>query len=121
MPDVGARLLKPKDFQHDEDCSRLAVSLTGFALGVSADEILMAGRGTPGISFARQVAMYLSHVALGMSLARVARAFNRDRSTVAHGCHIVEDRRDDPDFDTWIEQLENGLRSVIPLHSRNAA
>jgi len=88
---------------------------------VSAEDILQPGRGTPAVSFARQVAMYLSHVALGMSLARVARAFERDRSTVAHGCHIVEDRRDDPDFDQWIEQLEDGLRSVIPLHSKSVA
>lgn len=113
--------MKPKQIQHDADCSRLAVSLTGFALGVSAEDILQPGRGTPAVSFARQVAMYLSHVALGMSLARVARAFERDRSTVAHGCHIVEDRRDDPDFDQWIEQLEDGLRSVIPLHSKSVA
>ncbi|MEO0465426.1 MAG: helix-turn-helix domain-containing protein [Pseudomonadota bacterium] len=113
--------MKPKDIQHDEDCSRLATSLTGFALGLASEDILVPGRGTPAISFARQVAMYLSHVALGMSLARVARAFDRDRSTVAHACHIVEDRRDDPDFDMWIEQLEDGLRSVIPLHAKNAA
>ena len=113
--------MKRKQIQHDEDCARLAVSLTAFALGVPGDDILQVGRGTPAVSFARQVAMYLSHVALGMSLARVARAFERDRSTVAHGCHIVEDRRDDPDFDVWIEQLEDGLRSVIPLHAENAA
>lgn len=113
--------MKRKQIQHDEDCSRLAVSLTAFALGVSSEDILQTGRGTPAVSFARQVAMYLSHVALGMSLARVARAFERDRSTVAHGCHIVEDRRDDPDFDVWIEQLEDGLRSVIPLHGDRAA
>jgi chromosomal replication initiation ATPase DnaA len=65
--------------------------------------------------------MYLCHVALGMSLSRIARAFDKDRSTVAHGCHQVEDRREDPDFDIWIEQLEDGLRSVSPLHASHAA
>jgi chromosomal replication initiation ATPase DnaA len=49
-----------------------------------------------------------------MSLARVAIAFDRDRSTVAHACHIIEDRRDDPEFDAWIESLEDALRETPP-------
>ncbi|MEL6662222.1 MAG: helix-turn-helix domain-containing protein [Pseudomonadota bacterium] len=105
----------------DEDNARLAVSLTAFALGQRAEDILAEGRGRPAVSFARHVAMYLCHVAMNMSLARVARAFEKDRSTVAHGCHQVENRRDDPDFDQWIEQLEDGLRSVATLHASHAA
>lgn len=105
----------------DEDGAHLAASLTAYALGLRSDTILASGRGSPSQSFGRQVAMYLCHVGLGMSLARVARAFDRDRSTVAHGCHAIEDRRDDPDFDAWLEQVEDGLRSVIPLHHARAA
>lgn len=105
----------------DEDSARLAVSLAAFALGQRAEEILSGGRGRPAVSFARHVSMYLCHVALGMSLARVARSFEKDRSTVAYGCQQVENRRDDPDFDQWIEQLEDGLRSVSSLHASRAA
>jgi hypothetical protein len=32
--------------------------------------------------------------------------FGRDRTTVAHACLIVEDRRDDPVFDRILELLE---------------
>ncbi|MBU2605776.1 MAG: hypothetical protein KKC43_07790 [Alphaproteobacteria bacterium] len=64
---------------------------------------------------ARHIAIYLTHVALGMSLARVARAFGRDRSTVAYACHLIEDKRDDRDFDDWLEQLPMGLSSVVLL------
>lgn len=106
---------------HDEERAQLAASLIAFALGQRVEEILAEGRGRPAISFARHVAMYLCHVAMDMSLARVARAFGRDRSTVAHGCHIVEDKRDDADFDAWMEQLEDGLRSIKELHSSRAA
>jgi chromosomal replication initiation ATPase DnaA len=105
----------------DEDGAHLAAGLTAYALGLRTDSILASGRGSPAEAFARQIAMYLCHVGLGMSLARVARAFDRDRSTVAHGCHAVEDRRDDPDFDAWMEQVEDGLRSVVPLHHARAA
>ena len=105
----------------DEDNARFAASLAAFALGQKAEEVMAAGRGRPPVSFARHVAMYLCHVALGMSLSRIARAFDKDRSTVAHGCHQVEDRREDSDFDVWIEQLEDGMRSVAALHSSRAA
>tara|TARA_R110000787_G_scaffold78883_9_gene172281 strand:- start:1502 stop:1726 length:225 start_codon:yes stop_codon:yes gene_type:complete len=64
---------------------------------------------------ARHIAIYLTHVALGMSLARVARAFDRDRSTIAYACHLIEDKRDDTDFDGWLEQLLLGLSSVVLL------
>jgi chromosomal replication initiation ATPase DnaA len=56
--------------------------------------------------------MYLTHVAFGLSIQRVATAFMRDRSTVAHACHVVEDRRDDPKFDDMLDQLEASLRAA---------
>jgi hypothetical protein len=49
---------------------------------------------------------------LGMSMTRVAIGFGRDKSTAARACRLVEDYREDPDFDTWIDQLAVGLRSV---------
>jgi hypothetical protein len=36
----------------------------------------------------------------------VAAALGRDRSTVTHACSIMEERRDDPAFDRWIDALE---------------
>jgi chromosomal replication initiation ATPase DnaA len=59
--------------------------------------------------------MYLLYAGLGLSLARVARAFGRDRSTAAHACRQIEDLRDDEDYDIWIEQLSVGLVSVAGL------
>jgi len=39
--------------------------------------------------------------------------FRRDRTTVAHGCGVVEDRRDDPELDARIEHLEHAVGSLI--------
>jgi chromosomal replication initiation ATPase DnaA len=64
--------------------------------------------------------MYLAHVGFGMSLARVAAAFGRDRSTVAHACHLVENRRDEAAFDAWMAQLESGVEVVAPLRGTAA-
>ena len=102
--------------QHnDRQGAHLAAGLAGYALGVTASNILADGRGALEVARARQVAMYLAHVGFGMSLARVADAFGRDRSTVAHGCRLIEDRRDDPEFDAWMETLECGLTTLAPL------
>ena len=96
----------------DEAAARLAASVASYALGVAVDEIVDQGRGSAAAAFARQVAMYLCHVAFELSLARVALAFARDRSTVAHACHVIEDRRDNEDFDGWIAALELMLRDA---------
>ncbi|MGN6286207.1 MAG: helix-turn-helix domain-containing protein [Afipia sp.] len=68
--------------------------------------MMAPSRGSPRVSLARQVAMYLCHVAFAMSFAAIGRAFGRDRTTVAHACRAIEDRRDDIWFDCRIAALE---------------
>jgi chromosomal replication initiation ATPase DnaA len=104
----------------DEAAAYLAVSVASFALAIPQDEIKARPRGSVGVAFARQTAMYLCHVAFEFSLARVASAFGRDRSTVAHACHVIEDRRDDPTFDAWIDGLEGLLREAPARPVRKA-
>jgi len=73
------------------------------------------------IAFARQVAMYLAHVTCGMSLTEVGYLFGRDRTTVAHACALIEDRRDDPRFDRMVDNLERAVARLIfaLLHFHN--
>jgi chromosomal replication initiation ATPase DnaA len=61
------------------------------------------------IAFARQIGMYLAHVAGGLTMAETGRLFARDRTTVAHACAVIEDRRDDPAFDRTLAILEFAL------------
>ena len=103
------------DPRKDEDRAYLAAALTAYALDLKTEAILSRQRRSPAEARGRQISMYLLRTALGMSLSRVARVFNRDRTTVAHGCNQIEDCRDDPDFDLWIEQLSVGLSSVVVL------
>ena len=80
-----------------------------------ANTDLWAGtRGRPRVAFARQVAMYLAHVAGGLTMSEVGQLFRRDRTTVAHACAVVEDLRDDPTFDRSLELLEAILRLLSP-------
>ena len=84
----------------------------GYALGESSDDSLGQGRRSAKAPYARQLAMYLCYPSLGLSLTRVSVAFGEDRSTVSHACHRIEDRRDEPQFDLWIESLEAMARQA---------
>lgn len=79
------------------------------------DGVLLAqpSRGRARISLARQAAMYLGHVACGLSLTAVGRVFDRDRSTVAHACKRIEERRDDSDFDAALQMMEGSVRTIV--------
>ena len=61
----------------------------------------------------RQISMYVYHVVLQISLTDIGYAFRRDRTTVSHACHVVEDRRDDPAFDDFIASVERVVTSVF--------
>jgi chromosomal replication initiation ATPase DnaA len=102
---------------NDAAVAELAASIASYALGVPQQDIVNDERGATSTAFARQVAMYLCHVGCGFSLQRVAAAFGRDRSTVAHACHAIEDRRDEGQFDLWIGALEAMMRKT-PLSTR---
>ena len=104
----------------DRNSAYLAASLVGYVLELKAEDILLPERGPRDMARARQVAMYLSHVGLEMSLSRVAIAFDRDRSTVAHACHRIEEMRDEADFDAWLDRLEEGITAVAPLKDQAA-
>lgn len=80
---------------------------------VEVHELRASTRGSPRAASARQVAMYLAHVVCGLSLTEVGTLFARDRTTAAHACRVVEDRRDDPELDGRLEHLERAVASLF--------
>lgn len=94
-----------KQMREDHARACIAVAVAAGACGARAEAVSGGGREIR-VAFARQVAMYLASVGFGMSLGRVARAFGRDRSTVRHACRVMEERRENPGFDRWMEALE---------------
>jgi chromosomal replication initiation ATPase DnaA len=102
-----------QDRQGDNDACesvcRVIQGLVSTALGISLAELRAGSRGRAATAFARQTAMYLAHVHFGISLSDVGRTFGRDRTTVAHACARVEDRRDDPKFECILDCLESAL------------
>lgn len=80
---------------------------------VDVEDLRAPTRRSAHAAFARQVAMYLAHVACALTLTEVGTLFERDRTTVAHACSLVEDRRDDPDLDRKLEHLERAVACLI--------
>lgn len=85
---------------------RLLQEATAAAYGVPVDELRARSRRAAEVAFARQSAMYLAHVVLGLTYDAVGLLFRRDRTTAAHACRRVEDRRDDPAIDRLLQMLE---------------
>ncbi|MEQ1614543.1 MAG: helix-turn-helix domain-containing protein [Hyphomicrobiaceae bacterium] len=94
------------------------------ASGFDIDEerLRQPTRGEARIALARQVAMYLAHIGCGLSKAGVGRLFERDRTTVHHACLVIEQRRDDAQFDLALDHMERVVRIVVgPLEASWAA
>ncbi len=85
----------------------LVEAATAAAFAVAVDKVRAPSRGSATVAFARQSAMYLAHVVLRLDFKSTGRLFRRDRTTAAHACRIVEQRRDDPAIDRLLDTLES--------------
>lgn len=82
------------------------IDIAAALFNVSGKELRRPGRSTLDVTRVRQVAMYVGHVVLRLSMSDVGRGFGRDRTTVLYACHLIEDMRDDADFDRVVATME---------------
>ena len=88
---------------------------TAKAFGIRSCDLDSRTRKQADIAFARQIAMYIAHVRLGLNLGEVGRVFQRDRTTVGHACRLIEDRRDDEEVDFLINSLERAVEEWLQI------
>ena len=106
-PDRASRAAVPRHGPAINAPQRLAIELAvARVFGVESQTFAQETRGEARAANARQVAMYLAHVACGLSLTDAGRLFGRDRTTVAHACLVIEDKRENPVFDQALDLLE---------------
>ena len=74
--------------------------------GIPGREIRSRARESRAAAQARHMAMYVSHVVLGLSMRQVGIGFGRDRTSVVYACHMIEDMRDDVGFDCLVGMVE---------------
>ena len=104
---------RPRPAPRPADLCWLLEEAAALAFGVPPDELRARSRGGAQIAFARQSAMYLAHVVLGLNYREVGELFRRDRTTAAHACRRVEDRRDDPAIDIRLDMLEGVCAEIF--------
>jgi chromosomal replication initiation ATPase DnaA len=87
------------------------------AFNLPVEELQAKTRRTAPVAFARQVCMYCAHVTFGWSLTEAGALFSRDRTTAAHACRVVEDRRDDEALDKLVQSVEDVLGAWLAAMS----
>ncbi len=87
--------------------AELVGHITAHMFGVQYEQMLVPTRRKQTAALARQVAMYVCHVTLGLNFKDIGEVFGRDRSTASHACKVIEDRRDERDFDEFIRRIED--------------
>lgn len=101
----GPALGRRRQERNIEICETLIDMLSAY-FSVSGAELRSPLRCRKEIAQVRQIGMYLAHTCFGMVMGEVAVGFSRERTTVMYACHLVEDRRDDPDYDAVVTGLE---------------
>ena len=80
---------------------------------VSGRDLRAHSRCERPVARVRQIGMYVAHVTLALSMTQVGRAFGRDRSTVNHACHLIEDMREEIEFDRIVQTIENIVKTAF--------
>ncbi|MFH1797469.1 MAG: helix-turn-helix domain-containing protein [Pseudomonadota bacterium] len=100
-------------FERNVELCECMIDIAAALYNVSGRDLRHPGRSSHSVARVRQIAMYVAHVALGLSMNEVGRGFGRDRTTVLHACHLVEDMREDQEFDRIIAMTERVASAAL--------
>ncbi|WP_200798493.1 helix-turn-helix domain-containing protein [Pseudovibrio sp. Tun.PSC04-5.I4] len=112
-PRTGEQKLPPRGHKPLTAVDWMATGRVALAFGLKPEEMHSSSRGYATVARARQVSMYILHVSMGMTLSQAGAVFDRDRTTAAHACRVVEDLRDDPEFDAILTEIEGQLSASV--------
>ncbi len=107
---AGHRLVDDTTPEKRAQICEAVLDLCSALFNVSGHDLRQANRCSQGIARVRQIAMYLCNTTLGVSLTEIGKALCRDRTTVSHAVQLIEDLRDDSEFDAIMEQVERVTR-----------
>ncbi|MEM7214865.1 MAG: helix-turn-helix domain-containing protein [Pseudomonadota bacterium] len=77
--------------------------------------IVQTRRGVAKVARARQILFYLLHTSLSFPLVEIAQIFGKDRTTIGHACRLIEDLRDEAEFDGFVSKLEKVTHLVARI------
>lgn len=89
-----------------------ALECVSAALSIPPEAVTGPAKGSGVIPRARALVAYLASTEGGVSDTDIAKALNRDRSSVSHMLNVIEAIREHPDLDSWIADLS--ARAINP-------
>lgn len=93
------------------------IDLLAACFSLPGSELRANSRASASVARVRQIGMYVCHVVLGLTMLEVANGFVRDRSTVVHACHLIEDMRDDREFDAIVSTIERIAQAAFGAYT----
>lgn len=101
----------------DARAARGAAALLAFGLDMAPEAFFRGTRGSPAESEARQILLVVLRRAIDTSsIARLGAALDRDRTTVAHALHKIEQAcEEDPDLDAFVQRFADMTRELIAI------
>ncbi len=114
MVDKALEVPQPCPTETRNYACRLTVAAICAVNNLTVNMLQSPGRSSLKITFARQIAMYLAHTKFGIPYSDVGKFFRKDRSTVAHACMVIEDKREDAGFDDHLIRLEYLFDAAMP-------
>lgn len=124
--EVVQRCPKPRAaYRHDRSQEEAIAICDGvidiFAalFNVPSKELRSPIRTSRTVAQVRQLAMYVAHVVLRLNMKDVGAGFLRDRTTVLHACHTIEDMRDDMEFDRLAALAERVIGAAFAEHLKD--
>ena len=112
-PSTGWCIERASQMSDIRKACRIVLLITKEMALVAGERISIRAERRRSVSHYRQIAMYVCHVSLQLSLSEIGLAFGRDRTTVAYSCRVIEDRRDDRVFDEFIASVERLAYNVV--------
>ena len=101
------------------ETDRAVRAIVASAFGIVPEDLVAATRGERRTAFARQVGMYVASTTLGLNLTQAGALFRRDRTTAAHACRTVEERREARTIDSVVDCVERAVERLLALHRRS--
>lgn len=103
---------KKTDERMMSECEAVIDIVSAF-FNVSGKEIRNPTRSPAPVARVRQIGMYAAHTVLQIPMKDVGCGFARDRTTVQHAVNLVEDCREDREFDGIVDQVERLVRVLV--------
>lgn len=112
LNDIGQRRFRRSQERAIELCGNI-IEIISALFNVPSKEVRSPHRTSQSIAQVRQIAMYVAHVVVRLSMKEVGLGFDRDRTTVLYACHQIEDLRDDIEFDQMIARAERVTAAAL--------